>query len=159
MELLQKRLGKIYPYNKITGCVCVCVSLYRRISLTAESILFSFTGYFAQILGRFIARRSYHHPPAPRKKIPLPQIKKNLKQKLGLLVQPPPPLLKYPQRLRGGVAASICILEQKLWIQSYFLCGKGWTLIFRTTRLRFNMWSHFVSLQMRERIYKTVSLI
>ena len=33
-----------YPYNKVTGCVFVCVCLYQRISLTTKPIGFSFLG-------------------------------------------------------------------------------------------------------------------
>ena len=34
------------PYNKVTGCLSVCLSVcqYQRISLTTEPIRFTFTG-------------------------------------------------------------------------------------------------------------------
>ena len=31
------------PYNKVTGCLSLCLSLFLRISLTAELLWFSFT--------------------------------------------------------------------------------------------------------------------
>ena len=48
--------GKCNPYNKVIGCVFVFVSvcLYRRISLTAKPIGFSFTWIVSYVPGRFI---------------------------------------------------------------------------------------------------------
>ena len=64
-----------YPYNKVTGCLCVCmfvcmfvcvfVCLYRRISLTAEPIRFSFTGQLfigPEKVYNYLGE-GYHHPP------------------------------------------------------------------------------------------------
>ena len=51
------------PYNKVTGCVFVC--LYRRISLTAEPSWFSFTGKLligpGNVFNYFWG--GYYHPP------------------------------------------------------------------------------------------------
>ena len=37
------RIYPRHPYNKVRGCLCVCMSV-PRILLTAEPIKFSFTG-------------------------------------------------------------------------------------------------------------------
>ena len=55
-------IKKHYPYNKVTGCLSLCV--YRRISLTTEPIWFSFTVLLligpGKVYSYFGGR--YHHP-------------------------------------------------------------------------------------------------
>ena len=105
-----------YPYDKITGCLfnCLSVCLFRRISLTAEPIWFSLTGYFSQVPGRFITILGEYHRSPQRNRQIKPNKNAALRTFLQLAINIPNTIQRRKkQRPLGGVAVSTLIKEFK----------------------------------------------